>query len=1202
MNRFAQAVVKHKKAIIVIFAVLAIINAFLAADVNINYKMVDYLPKNSPSTIAIRIIKDEFKEGMPGARVMINNVTIPQALEYKEMIKSIEGITSVSWLDDVIGLDALKTVPLEFLDTEIVEMYYKDNSALMTISVETGKEQDTVARLYEIIGEENAASGESINLAETQNMSVDEVVNAMLILLPIVIFVLVITTTSWIEPLLFLASMGAAIVINMGTNIIFKDISYISNTVSPVLQLAVSLDYAIFLLHSFNTHRQNTDPETAMVMAIKESVPTVAASAMTTIIGFAALMFMRFRIGADLGITLLKGVALSFISIMVFLPALTLLLYKSLDKTRHRKLIPDLMGSGKAIMRIRIPFLVIALVIVIPVFLAQIRTEFLYGLSNITASTRAGKDARLIDDKFGKENILVLLVPNENPGKENELADKVSDLPHVKNIVSYASSVGAPVPREFVPEEAYNQFYSENYSRLIIYTDNDDEDQAAFDTIEAINSIAGKYYDTYYLAGTSATLHDMKSTVSSDTRRINILAVIGIFLVILLTFRSVSLPFILVFCIETAIWINLSIPYFTDNKINFVGYLIISTVQLGATVDYAILFTNAYLNNRREYAKKEAMKKTIDDNLLAVLTSAIILASAGFALSITSTNPIVSELGILLGRGTLLSLVMVVLVLPSLLVMFDRIIQKTTLNQNGKGGKGMKKALSLILCTAMLLASAAPYAHASSSPKEEVVYGLLNNDGSVKNLYVVNIFQGGDITDYGIYDKIINLTTSEAIKTDGDMITVSTNADKFYYQGNMASKKLPWDINIKYYLDGVELSAEDLAGKSGSLKIEISIDKNPDADPYFYDNFGLQVSVSLYSRLSSNISAENATIAEAAGSKQISFTVLPGNPFIGTVTADVKDFEMDSISVNAIRMNFNIDIDNDALLGQFDGLIEGISRLDEGAGDLLSGIDELALGLSEYVEGLEVFKNGMGQMTAGIDDLNTGIASLNTGLLELAKQNNGINSGAKALQDMAFDAINAQLQGMGLGLPELTPENYESILSGFGIQDLMVLKLQLDGIVQFVQGLKSYTDGVSQLSAGAGELAKGAFDFKNSAGEISSSANSIYEAAVKINSAVKELRTGMASYKEGTGRFREKTSGIGTGINEQIDELLSEITGGDDPLKSFVSEKNTGISSVQFILKTQPIKLPAPESNYAAEPAKLTFWQKLLKLFGLYKE
>ncbi|HHT89109.1 MAG TPA: MMPL family transporter [Clostridiales bacterium] len=656
----------------------------MTAAVSINYKMIDYLPKDSPSTIAIRIIKDEFSDDMPSGRVMINNVSITEALEYKEKIKNIDGITSVSWLDDIIGLNTLQSVPLEFLDKEIVDSYYKENSALLTISIESGKEQDTVAKLYEIIGKDNSASGEGINLAETQNMSVSEVLNAMLILLPIVIFILIITTSSWAEPLLFLSSMGIAIVINMGTNIIFGEISFISNTVSPVLQLAVSLDYAIFLLHSFNKHRLKTDPETAMKNAIKESVSTVAASASTTVIGFASLMFMRFGIGADLGITLLKGVILSFITVMVFLPSIALLLYKTIDKTRHRKFIPDFKGSGKFIMKIRIPFLILALVIVIPVFLAQSKTEFLYGLGDITASTRAGTDSRLIEEKFGKDNMLVLLIPKENVGKEKELCDKLSALTHVTSVISYETSVGSIIPHEFVPKEAYDQFYSENFSRIVLYTDNGEEDKAAFETIETITDIADKYYDTHYLTGTSATLYDMKSTVSSDTRRVNIVAIIGIFIVLLITFRSISLPFILVFCIETAIWINLSVPYFLDNKINFIGYLIISTVQLGATVDYAILFTNSYLGSRKELIRKDAIISTISNNLVAVLTSAIILASAGFALAITSNNPIISELGLLLGRGTLLSLMMVVLVLPALLVLFDKIIKKTTMKINWK--------------------------------------------------------------------------------------------------------------------------------------------------------------------------------------------------------------------------------------------------------------------------------------------------------------------------------------------------------------------------------------------------------------------------------------------------------------------------------------------------------------------------------------
>lgn len=680
MNRFTQGLIKYKKIILIIFFIVAILSALMATTVSVNYNMMDYLPKDAPSTIAIRIIEEEFVGDMPGARVMINDVSIMDALEYKEKLANTPGVTSVSWLDDIVGLDTLQSVPLDFLDETIVESYYKENTALITVSIESGKEQNTVTKIYELIGEDNAASGESIALAETQNMSVSEVVNAMLILIPIVILVLIISTSSWVEPLLFLLTIGIAIVINMGTNIIFGEISYISNTVSPILQLAVSLDYAIFLLHSFNNHRQNEEADKAMVLAIKESVPTVAASAATTVIGFAALMFMRFGIGSDLGINLLKGVLLSFISVMVFMPALTLLLYKAIDKTRHRKLMPDFKNSGKLIMKVRIPFFILALIIVIPTFLAQSKTEFMYGMGSMMASTRVGKDTEAIEEKFGRENPLLLLIPKENAGKEEMLCEELSNLPHVTNIVSYVTYVGAEIPQEFVPKEAYSQFYSDNYSRIILYTDTGEEDTEAFDTIESIINITNKYYDSHYLAGSSATLYDMKNIVSSDTRRVNIAAIIGIFLVLLVTFRSISLPFLLVFCIETAIWINLSVPYFADTHINFIGYLIISTVQLGATVDYAILFTNSYLNKRKTLGSKDSIRETISTNLVAIFTSAIILASAGFTLALTSNNPIISELGLLLGRGTILSLAMVALVLPALLVLFDKLIKKTTIN------------------------------------------------------------------------------------------------------------------------------------------------------------------------------------------------------------------------------------------------------------------------------------------------------------------------------------------------------------------------------------------------------------------------------------------------------------------------------------------------------------------------------------------
>ena len=356
MEKIFHSITKHRKIVLSAFLAVSIICAVLSLLVPVNYNMVDYLPKDARSTTAIKIIENEFEGELPNAKVMLTNVSITEALEYKEKISAIDGVASVSWLDDVIGLDVLKTTPLEFLDAAILKNYYIDNNALLTLAIESGKEADAVDAIYELIGETNAAAGDAFNTAKMQEMSVSEVLNAMAILIPIIIIILIISTTSWIEPLLFLFTIGVAVIINMGTNIIYSEISFITLTVSPILQLAVSMDYAIFLLHSFNDYRLEHEPQKAMILAMKQSLSTVAASAATTVIGFAALVFMRFGIGADLGLNLFKGVALSFVSVMVFLPAVTLICYKAIDKTRHRKFMPSFKKAGNVLMKLRTPF------------------------------------------------------------------------------------------------------------------------------------------------------------------------------------------------------------------------------------------------------------------------------------------------------------------------------------------------------------------------------------------------------------------------------------------------------------------------------------------------------------------------------------------------------------------------------------------------------------------------------------------------------------------------------------------------------------------------------------------------------------------------------------------------------------------------------------------------------------------------------
>lgn len=675
MDRLTKAITSHQRAVIAVFLVLAVISAVLILGVSVNYNLADYLPPDAESTVALGIMDEEFGTGVPNARVMVSGLSIAEAAELKTQIAAVDGVTGVMWLDDVEDL----TTPVEMMDTATVEQYWRDGSALYQVTVADGREASTVDALYDLIGENGAISGDAANTANMQNRVVSEVLGAAAILLPLIIVLLLVTTTSWIAPLLFLASIGVAIVINMGTNIVFGEISFVTQSVSPIMQLAVSLDYAIFLLNSFERHRQETpDAEQAMRMAIKESFSSIAASAATTVFGFMALIFMRFEIGADLGLNLVKGVILSYVSVVVFLPCLSLACVKLLDKTRHKRIVPEIRGIGRGLVKIRVPALILVLLLVVPCFLAQSRTDFFYGMGSPDPNLRYGQDTELINETFGESTSIVLFVPRGNPGAEAELSAEIADIDHVTAVMSYAYTVGE-VPEGTLDDSVVSNFYSDNYARIVVTTDTGTEGDEAFATVEAVRSAAAKYYDEYYACGESANIYDIRDVVTEDSGLVNLVSVAFILLTLLVTFRSLTLPLILIFVIETAIWINLSVPYFTDNALVYIGYLVINTVQLGATVDYAILMTDGYVVNRRTMLKREAVINTLQTNFLSVLTSGLILSIAGFCLNFTSSMTIVSELGLLLARGTLLSMAMVLLALPALLMLFDPLTARLTL-------------------------------------------------------------------------------------------------------------------------------------------------------------------------------------------------------------------------------------------------------------------------------------------------------------------------------------------------------------------------------------------------------------------------------------------------------------------------------------------------------------------------------------------
>lgn len=673
MKKFYMSLVNHRKTMVMIFTMVFVVCLLLGNLVKVNYDINDYLPESSPSTVSLELMQEEFDGGIPNARIMISDVTIPEALEYKEKLEAVDGVTAVTWLDDVVSI----FVPLSTLDTDTLETYYKDNNALFTVTIEEDRRIEAVSSIRELIGEDNAMTGSAVSTAISTTETVLEVNKISIFTVLFVLVVLVMTTNSWMEPLIVLIGLGLAIVINNGTNLIFGEISFVTNAAGSILQLAVSLDYSVFLLHRFEECRQeNPDVKAAMTEALCKSTSSILSSGLTTVIGFLALVLMQFRLGPDLGLALAKGVAISLITVFVFMPSFILLTYKWLDKTRHKDLLPKFDLFGKSVQKMTIPMVCIFVILIIPAYLASNANDYYYGSSNIFGNeTQLGSDTAVIESVFGKSDTYVLMVPAGDTATETELSQELNNLPQVTSIISYVDLAGAEIPLEYLDENTLSQLISKNYSRMVLSVDVPYEGEETFALVEQVRNIAQKYYsDTYYLAGEGVSTYDLMETVTNDMVKVNLMAIAAVFIVLLLSLRSISLPIVLVLSIETAIWINLSIPYFMDTTIFYIAYLIISSIQLGATVDYAILMTDQYKENREMMNKKAAVIQTISDVTVSILTSGSVLTVVGLLLGYITTNQLLGQLGIFIGRGAILSLIIVLFVLPGLLYLFDPLI------------------------------------------------------------------------------------------------------------------------------------------------------------------------------------------------------------------------------------------------------------------------------------------------------------------------------------------------------------------------------------------------------------------------------------------------------------------------------------------------------------------------------------------------
>lgn len=680
LKKMAHFIVQRGRIIEKFFIAMTILCAVCYPFVGVNYDLSKYLPDFAPTKQALDVMEQEF--GYPGmARIMVKDVTLPEARTIRQRISRVDGV------DLVVGPDLAANVYSTdaFIKNSLTDRFYKDGNAVYQIIFEDGDSDASthkaINEIYGIVGRDRGCfAGSAVSSKERQESITREIAMAIGMAVVIIWLILTLTTTSWFEPFLFILVMAVAIVLNMGSNIMFGRISFFTFSTAAILQLAVSMDYSIFLLHTYTAIKQSgVDSRPAMEAAIEKSCSSILASGATTIVGFLVIALMKFTIGRDVGFVLTKGIVCSLVTVLFLMPTLILRFDKKIEKTAHRSFLPPLDGLGKLMYRIRIPVLAAAAFCAVPCYFGQSMNYFYYGDDALGSGpgTRVYEDSRAIEDVFGKSNVIIAMVPNGNVIKERRLTEELEDQEFIDYALSMAGTLPQGIPESFLPESVTKQLRTGSYARILISMETREESSYSFQCSEKLTEIVKKYYpEDSYVIGMTPTTMDIRDILTDDYNRVSIISLAGVALVVMLTFHSVMVPVLVIIPIEVAIYLNMTIPYIIGDSMVYIGYIIVSCLQLGATIDYSILMTNNYMEFRETMGSREAAVTAIAKSAISILTSGGILTVVGYLLYFTSSIQAISQVGRLVGRGALLSMILVLSLLPALLAAFDKPIRR----------------------------------------------------------------------------------------------------------------------------------------------------------------------------------------------------------------------------------------------------------------------------------------------------------------------------------------------------------------------------------------------------------------------------------------------------------------------------------------------------------------------------------------------
>lgn len=992
MKKFAKFIANHSVLILVISFLLLVPAIYGYVNTRINYDILVYLPDSVDTIKGENILTDDFGLGAY-AFVMVDSSNNKKMLDLEKDIKKIEGVNAVVSIAD--ATDTL--IPIDMLPTQVTEKLNKDNETIIMVTFDGTTSEDVtidaVRSLREVVGDATKVSSMTSMVIDTMDLSNKEIFAYVTIAVILCLAVLFVATDSYVIPFFLLGNIGFAIIYNMGSNIFLGQISYITQAITAVLQLGVTMDFSIFLYHKYEQAKLDNpkmSKQDAMASAIVATFQSVLGSSLTTFAGFLALCTMDLTLGTDIGIVMAKGVLWGLICVLTLFPALLMVGDKLIDKTMHKVLFLEFKKLQEFSTKHYKGIIIAFLILLIPAYYGNKNYDVYYKLDESLPKDLAFNVANSdLAEKFNIVSPEIILLDKDV--KTNDVKELVGKLENIEGIdlVLAPSTFMDPAMAMLLPSDLSKMIDNDKYQLIIVNSTYEIASDELASQIEKINDLVKSYDKTSIIAGEGPLMNDLVTIADHDFRMVNYTSIFVIFIIMILVLKQINLPIILILTIEFAIFCNMSVAFYTNTTLPFIASIVVGTIQLGATIDYAILMSTKYMEERQKIKdKKEAMLKTLSLTVPSIITSALCFFAATFGVAFYTKIDMIGSICELLSRGAIISSIVVILILPSLLMVCDKFIVKN--KKEGNKMKNLKTVVSVLTISALSLM---PFSVNAS--KNENVYTNMDYTGTVKKTTVSNHLENdkdGEIKDNSILTNILNVSGSEDFTLDNDIVTWYAKGKDIFYTGT-TKKAQPINVVTKYYLNGKVTKATDMIGKSGKIKIEISLLNNSllRTDNTFTP-YVVALGAMMDSDTNTDISITNGKVTDTGTRSVLLAISAPGlyeytniNEFKSlnkvTITYNTTDFEINDIYMVA-SPKFLSELDLE-IFDKLDILTSSISTLGEKMDELEAGTKDLANGTSTLLTNSSIFNEKLATASASLEKIANGTIKLVDGVDEM---------------------------------------------------------------------------------------------------------------------------------------------------------------------------------------------------------------------------